>query len=192
MVFIEDAGEHFIQTNIELVMRLLKYLVAMSLDGFLAGPNGEYDWIVMDPAIDFTAIYKDFDIALMGRRTYELACQGPGAILPGMQTVVCSRTLVPDEHPKVIVTAAAVSTVLELKQKPGKNIWLFGGGILFRNLLDAGLVDTVEVSLMPILLSEGVPLLPAGRRSPQLRLVSNKIMPGGSVALTYQVEQTSG
>lgn len=51
--------------------RRLRYQVAVSLDGFIAGPNGEYDWIVTDPAIDFAALYKEFDTAVMGRKTYE-------------------------------------------------------------------------------------------------------------------------
>ena len=74
-------------------MRQLRYSVAMSLDGFIAGPKGEYDWITMDPTADFTALYKQFDTLLMGRRTYEMACKGPGATIPGMKTIVCSNTL---------------------------------------------------------------------------------------------------
>ena len=52
--------------------RRLRYQVAVSLDGFIAGPNGEYDWIVMDPSIDFAALFKEFDTAVMGRKTYEV------------------------------------------------------------------------------------------------------------------------
>src|SRR5262249_5690635 len=74
-------------------MRRLRYHVAMSLDGFIAGPKGEYDWILMDPTVDFMAFYSQFDTAVMGRRTFELALTGPGAIMPGLQTIVCSRTL---------------------------------------------------------------------------------------------------
>ncbi len=53
--------------------RRVRYQVAVSLDGFIAGPNGEYDWIVMDPSIDFAALYKEFDTVVMGRKTYEVA-----------------------------------------------------------------------------------------------------------------------
>src|SRR6266404_1734087 len=77
----------------ETTMRKLRYSVAMSLDGFIAGPNGEYDWIAVDPSKDFATFFKQFDTLLMGRRTFEVARQGPGATLPGMKTVVCSRTL---------------------------------------------------------------------------------------------------
>lgn len=159
----------------------------MSLDGFIADINGEVDWIVMDPSIDFTAIYREFDTALMGRRTFELAQRGPGAKLPGMQTVVCSRTVRGEDFPEFIVTADAIATAASLKARNGKDIWLFGGGALFRCLLDAGLVDTIEVAVMPTLLSQGVPLLPNGRRSPQLRLTESTAMPSGIVSLTYAV-----
>jgi dihydrofolate reductase len=169
-------------------MRRLRYSVATSLDGFIAGANGEYDWIVMDPAVDFTAIFKDFDTLLMGRLTFEKARQGPGATMPGMRTVVCSTTLHGRDYPDVTITADATATVSALKAKPGKDLWLFGGGALFRSLLDAGLVDTIEVSFMPILLSKGIPLLPGGQRSPRLRLANCKAMPSGIVGLNYTVD----
>lgn len=102
--------------------RRLRYQVAVSLDGFIAGPNGEYDWIVMDPAIDFAALFKEFDTA---------------------------RTL-------------------------------------FRSLLDAGLVDTVEVAVVPVLLGAGVPLLPPGATT-KLVLADQKALPSGIVALSYSV-----
>ena len=169
-------------------MRKLRYSVAMSLDGFIAGTKGEYDWIIMDPTIDFAAVYKEFDTALMGRRTFEVARQGPGATIPGMKTIVCSRTLLSKDFPDVTITANAERAVTALKAKPGKDIWLFGGAMLFRALLDARLVDTIEVSVIPILLSQGVPLLPAGKRSPRLRLDESKAMPSGIVALNYSVD----
>ena len=68
-------------------MRRLRYSVAMSLDGFIAGPNGEYDWIIIDPDIDFASFYKEFDTLLMGRRTFEIAGQSGGA-MPGMQAII--------------------------------------------------------------------------------------------------------
>ena len=169
-------------------MRKLRYSVAMSLDGFIAGTKGEYDWIIMDPTIDFAAVYKKFDTALMGRRTFEVARQGPGATIPGMKTIVCSRTLLSKDFPDVTIIANAERAVTALKAKPGKDIWLFGGAMLFRALLDARLVDTIEVSGIPILLSQGVPLLPAGKRSPRLRLDESKAMPSGIVALNYSVD----
>ena len=76
--------------------RLVRYQVAVSLDGFIAGPNGEYDWIVMDPSVDFAALYKEFDTVIMGRKTYEVAnAQGGSGTMPGMEVFVFSRTLRP-------------------------------------------------------------------------------------------------
>jgi dihydrofolate reductase len=168
-------------------MRQLTYSVAMSLDGYIAGPNGEYDWIITDPSVDFGSMFKRFDVLVMGRKTFELALKGPGANMPGMQTVVCSRTLRAADHPGVVMTADAATTTRELKSKPGKELWLFGGAALFRSLLDAGLVDGIEVSVMPILLSKGIPLLPPGGPSPKLKLVESKTGPSSIVRLSYQL-----
>ena len=120
--------------------RRLRYHVAVSLDGFIAGPNGEYDWIVMDPSIDFAALFKQFDTAVMGRKTYEvLTAQGGHGAMPGLDVVVFSRTLPAAAHRGVrIFNDDPRKIVAALKAKPGRDIWLFGGGVLFRSLLDAG------------------------------------------------------
>jgi dihydrofolate reductase len=162
----------------------------MSLDGFIAGPNGEFDWIVMDPTFDFAALFREFDTLLMGRHTFELVRQNSAKAMTGMQTIVFSRTLSPSDYPGVTITANLAETVSALKAKPGKDIWLFGGGELFRSLLDASLVDTIEVAVMPMLLSQGIPLLPPGARSPSLRLSDSKTLPSGIVMLTYALHHS--
>ena len=171
--------------------RRLRYGVAVSLDGFIAGPKGDYDWIVMDPAIDFAAMYKEFDTAVMGRKTYEVITKmggGHGAVTGMDETVVFSRTLRPATHPGVRITREDPRKVVKaLKAKPGKDIWLFGGGILFRYLLKAGLVDSVEVAVIPVLLGDGIPLLPPGGRT-KLALSDLKRLPAsGIVALSYSI-----
>jgi dihydrofolate reductase len=132
-------------------MREIVYSVAMSLDGYVAGPNGEADWIVMDPEIDFGALFARFDTVLMGRRTFEaIQAQGGGPAMPGVQSVVVSRTLSPEDHPGVTVIGGDLGPALSrLRAAPGKDIWLFGGRSLFRSLLDLGLVDRVEVGSFP-------------------------------------------
>ena len=169
--------------------RRLRYQVAVSLDGFIAGPNGEYDWIVMDPAIDFAALYKEFDTAVMGRKTYQMmTAQGGNGAMPGLEVVVFSRTLPAATHRGVrIYNDDPRDVVAALKAKPGRDIWLFGGGSLFRSLLDAGLVDTVEVAVMPVLLGAGIPLLPPGA-STTLVLADKRILPKSGIAmLAYSV-----
>lgn len=171
--------------------RRLRYQVAVSLDGFIAGPRDNYDWIVMDPSIDFAALYKEFDTAVMGRRTYEVVtAQGGHGEIPGLDVIVFSRTLPAAAHPGVrIVNDDPRHVVGALKTQPGGDIWLYGGGALFRLLLDAGLVDTVEVAVMPVLVGDGIPLLPPGGGAvTKLVLADHKVLPAsGIVVLSYSV-----
>lgn len=167
-------------------MRHILYSVAASLDGYIAGPNGEFDWIPDEPEIDWQAFMSRFDTILMGRHTYEIAAaQGPSS---GMRTYVFSRTLKPEDHPQVTVVAAEAERVVrELRAERGKDIWLMGGGVLFRSLLEAGLVDAVEVGLVPILLGKGLPLLPETANHTRLRLTETKTYPSGIILLNYDV-----
>ena len=175
--------------------RRLRYQVAVSLDGFIAGPGGEYDWIVMDPSIDFGALFKQFDTLVMGRKTYEpLIAQGGHGAMPGVEIVVFSRTLNPATHPGVrIVNDDPRKVVATLKAAKGRDIWLFGGGQLFRTLLDAGLVDSVELAVMPVLLGQGIALLPPGESLTTLELVDHRILPeSGIVVLAYALPGGAG
>jgi dihydrofolate reductase len=170
-------------------MRRLRYNVAMSLDGCIAGPQGEFDWIVEDRTIDFDALFAEFDTLLMGRKTFEvMQAQGPGGPASRMRTIVVSSTLRPADHPGVSIIRDGVAEKVDaLKASPGKDIWLFGGGTLFRGLLDAGLVDTVEVAVMPVLLGGGIPFLQPGQRIPGLRLTGSRSLPSGIVMLAYEL-----
>ena len=170
-------------------MRRVRFSVAMSLDGYIAGPKGESDWIVIDPDIDFGALMGAFDTVLLGRKTYEATRQqGGGGAMPGMRTYVFSRTLRQADCPGVIVSEKPAETLTALKATPGKDIWLFGGGSLFSSFLQLGLVDAVEVAIIPVLLGGGVPLLPHPATTANLKLTKHKIYEKtGTIALEYSV-----
>jgi len=174
-------------------MRFVRFGGAMSLDGYIAGPNGEYDWIPMDPDFDFSEYMAQFDTYLIGRKTFEamrrMGSDAPS--MPGIQNVVFSRTLRPADYPDIVMSDDAVSFVAELRAKPGKDIALFGGGELFRSLLRAGLVDRVVMSLVPILLGGGIPLLPPPAERTALKLRKQRLYEKtGAIALEYDIVRT--
>lgn len=173
-------------------MRRIRYAVAASLDGYIAGPNGEYDWIQIDPEMDFAEVMAQFDTLLMGRRTYEVTGTGGGPGGQAMNVWVVSRTLKAEEHREVTLIAENVEEQLrELRARPGKDIWLFGGGELFRSLLEMQQVDTVEVTVVPVLLGGGIPLLPSPAVRRTLSLTAHRVYPNtGTVSLEYTVQST--
>ena len=171
-------------------MRPVRYNVAASLDGYIAGPRGEFDWIPDDPTVDFAAIFAKIDTVLLGRHSYELTrTQSDTAWGADARVYVFSRTLRPAEHPGVTVVGAdAAGVVAALRAEPGDGeIWLFGGGALFGSLLAAGQVDRVEVTVVPILLGGGVPLLPPGAARAPLALTGTHRYPSGMVTLSFAV-----
>src|SRR5688572_26607419 len=169
-------------------MRALRYSVAQSLDGYIAGPNGEFDWIIVDPEIDFAAMYAGFGGLVMGRRSYEVFVATGGAVGPALPTYVYSRSWPPGERDGVTFAADAASHVRELKKADGKPLWLWGGGELFRELAQAGLVDGVDVAVIPILLGGGMPMLPTPARRMSLQLRSHRLYAAtGTLFLEYDV-----
>src|SRR3972149_11026704 len=116
-------------------MRNVRYSAAVSLDGYIAGPAGEFDWIPNEPDIDWPAFMGRFDTVLMGRRTFEATLsQGDHNPSTGMRTYAFSRTLLGHDHPNVtVVRDRAADVVAELRRESGKEIWLMGGGVLFQS-----------------------------------------------------------
>ena len=143
-------------------MRRLRYQVATSLDGYIAGPERR---VRLDrPGSGYRLRRTVRAIRHRRHGTEDVPGhpqQGGSGAMPGIDVVVFSRTLRPADYPAVsIVSSDPAESVRSLKAKPGKDIWLFGGGELFRTLLEAGLVDTVEPAVVPVLLGEGIPMLP--------------------------------
>jgi dihydrofolate reductase len=169
-------------------MPSLIYSVAASLDGYIADPDGGFDWIVADPDIDFAALFARDGTAVMGGKSWEVARAMGGGPAAAMQIVVASRTLRAEDCPGATVTADPVAAVAGLKAARGKDLWLFGGGELFQTLLAAGLVDGVEVAVIPVLLGKGIPMLPPGDARARLKLVRHRLYEkSGIVLLTYDV-----
>ena len=170
--------------------RRVLYCVAMSLDGYIAGPNGEADWIVMDPEMNFGDLWSQFDTLLMGRRTFEVAVARLGAsTMQTMKVVVASRTLRPEEHPEITIVSELTKSEMEkLRKLSHKDIWMIGGGELFGVLLAMNEVDSVEVSTVPILLGVGVPLLPRVDHRTALKLTKHRVYRSGVVSLDYEIQ----
>jgi len=170
-------------------MRLVRFGGAMSLDGYIAGPNGEHDWIVMDPEIDFAGIMSQFDTFLIGRKTFDAMNRmgNAGKSQKGITNIVFSRTLKQSDVPNVRIESDAEQVVRGLKSKPGKDVAIFGGGELFRSLLVAGLVDRIEMSVIPVLLGTGIPVFPPpGRVTLKLRS-QRAYKKTGTLGLEYDI-----
>jgi dihydrofolate reductase len=176
-----------------LMPRRIRYQVACSLDGYIAGPNGDYDWILMDPDIDFGALFAQFDTLLMGRATYEVITRG-GEQYPGMKVFVFSRTLRQEDHPGVTIVSDRIrETIDDLRAQPGKDIWLFGGGQLFQSLIDLDCVDTIEPAIIPVVLGEGIRMFPRADMRHALTLKNYRLYEKtGTMFLEYAINRESG
>ena len=166
----------------------IRYRVAMSLDGYIAGPLGEFDWIVNDPSIDFGALFAEFDTFAIGRRTFELLRQpGSPPLPPGSKVFVFSRSLPADVPGVSLMREVSAPAIASIRGQAKRDIWLFGGGDLFRSFLKLGLVDTVEVAVIPVLLGRGLQLLPQPASQARLSLTGHRVYPSGIVLLEYAV-----
>jgi dihydrofolate reductase len=143
----------------------------------------------MDPDLDFAAMFAQYDTPLIGHKTFLAMGDQGQQPMPGITSYVFSTTLRPEDHPHVtVVSEGGGGVVRRLREQPGKDIALFGGAALFRTLLDAGQVDTVEVSLIPVLLGAGIPLMPPPYTPTTLRLTGQKVLPTtGTLSLTYDI-----
>ena len=172
-------------------MRKISLYIAASLDGFIARRDGSLDWLPQKPPEDFG--YKNFiagvDTLVMGRKTYEHALTlGPWPDT-GKRCYVLTRTpgVKHAKHAK-FVGGDVVAFVRELRELPGKNIWLMGGGEIVRSCLVAGAVDEIILSIPPVLVGDGVPLFLRRSVPTALTLRNCHSFPGGLVQLAYDVQ----
>lgn len=172
-------------------MRKVRFSVAVSLDGYIAGPDDDMSWLIWsdDAAALAGAHWREFDAVLLGRKTYAFAAKSgqtegdPG----GIRSYIFSRSLTQSPSPHAqLVRDDAAGFVRALKDQPGQDILLMGGGELFASLLAGGVVDEIGLNLHPVLLGEGAPLFPNDAGRPALELVESRPLAKGCVWLSYR------
>lgn len=171
-------------------MRKVVLGLAVSLDGFIEGPKGEYDWCFTDQDYGMSNFFKRIDAIFMGRKSYELAsATGGNNPWKGITTYVFSNTLKslsePDTH---LVSGDLISETKKITHSPGKDIWLFGGAQLTTLFINEKLVDELWLAVHPILLGAGKPLFHDIQERTNLRLIDSKAYDTGLVSLTYALK----
>jgi dihydrofolate reductase len=168
-------------------MRKLVAGFAISLDGYIATPNNEFDWIIHNPEINFAEQMNRYDTYLLGRKTYELSKGGP--TFGKSKVYVFSKTLTKTEKPAILITGEIKQKVQEIKNEQGKDIALFGGGELLTSLLNLDLVDEISMAVIPVLLGSGIPMIRELDKRVALTLTETKKYSNGTVQLTYDVKK---
>lgn len=171
-------------------MRKVVLALAVSLDGFIEGPNGEYDWCFTDQDYGMSDFFARIDSIFIGRKSYELALtmgDNPMPGFPKLKEYVFSNTLKEVKAGAVLVTGDIESEVKKIKMDVGKDIWLFGGASLTSSLLKSNLIDEIGLAVHPVLLGGGKPLFSDIRERINLTLVDSKSYSSGLVSLTYTI-----
>lgn len=169
-------------------MRKVILGVAVSLDGFIEGPKGEYDWCFTDQDYGMSSFFRRIDAIFMGRKSYELSKQMGGENpWKGVTTYVFSKTLKKIDDPDVILLSGSLHEEVEaIRKTPGKDIWLFGGAELTASLMNANLVNEFWLAVHPILLGDGKSLYPHLSERKNLKLIEHQIYDNGLVSLRYE------
>jgi dihydrofolate reductase len=169
-------------------MRKIILGVAMSLDGFIEGPNGEYDWCFTDQDYGMSDFFKRIDAIFMGRKSYEVAKKFDGpSPWSGMKTYVVSNTIskLDDRNAELISGENLEKDILAIRNSPGKDIWLFGGAMLTSEFMRRNMVDEYWLAVHPIILGSGKPLFQNIESRKKLVLKESKTYDTGLVSLTY-------
>ena len=172
-------------------MRKIILCVAVSLDGMIEGPNGEYDWCFTDQDYGMSGFMKRVDAIFYGRKSYEMmqkAEQGGSENPFGkVKSYVFSNTL--DVAYPGTVLVRSIEVVKEIKSQPGKDIWLWGGASLTTSLLNAGLIDEMLLAVHPIVLGSGKALFTEIDGRKHFALKSSEAYSSGLVMLSYEAKK---
>lgn len=170
-------------------MRKLILGVAVSLDGFIEGPNGEYDWCFSDQDYGMSAFLKRIDAVFYGRKSYEIMLkeeEKSGKQFSGLSAFVFSNTWT--SAPGATLLSGDVKRhVRQIKDDRGKDIWLFGGAELTRQMMNAGLIDELWLAVHPVVLGVGKPLFNGIEKRVKTRLLESRTYSTGLVSLSYEV-----
>ena len=166
--------------------------IAASADGFIAGPNGDMNWLTSRPrtgSYGLDTFAKTVDTKLLGRRTYEASLRLGAKFDSKDRYVVFSHQPRPADAPASVefVSGAIGSYMRRLRQQPGKNIWLMGGGDLIASFLDEQAIDQFIVSVVPVFIGDGLPLIARRHRHVPLDLRSVERFDDGLVQLHYRI-----
>jgi dihydrofolate reductase len=176
-------------------MRNVVLGLGISLDGYIARPNGAVDFLFMPKDYSMAPFFATIDTAIMGRKTLDDALKMGGTFNSGssIKYYVFSKMLAAGERDGVVFTRQSpASLIRELRKRDGKNIWLMGGGELAREFLKADLVDELYLGVVPILLGEGIPLFPSGFPQRDFSLIENKTYSKGLISLKYKRSRGAG
>ena len=170
-------------------MRKVILQLAVSLDGFIEGPNGEFDWCFTDDDYGMTGFFKRIDTIFIGRKSYELILTMGGSAPPGfpvLKEYVFSNSLKEVKGDRIIVMGDVVEAVNKIKNEPGKNIWLYGGAALTTTFINLGLIDEMALAVHPIILGAGKSLFQNISGRIPLQMINTQSYPSGLVMLSYK------
>ena len=176
-------------------MRKVVLGLGISLDGYIARPDGAVDFLFMPKDYSMGPFFATVDEAIMGRKTYEVGLKMGGGSLPEskMAMYVFSQSQAPGKRGGVTFVNESPKTFVEkLRKRSGKNIWLMGGGELARDFLKDDLVDELYIGIVPVLIGEGIPLFPSGFPQRNFTLTENKTFSKGLIALKYKRVRAKG
>ncbi len=169
--------------------------IATSADGYIARSDGDLEWLTSRPApkgfYGMKAFMRSIDTMVLGRKTYEVSLRMGAKFDSQSRTIVFSRHPPPADAPAGVefVNDAIGPFLSRLRERPGKDIWLMGGGEIIASFLDAQAIDEFVISVVPVFIGDGIPLIARRHRRVPLDLHSSDRFEDGVVQLHYRVQK---